>query len=75
MLPFRLLSDEDRKLSVAVGAADDVSAPRARRISYLVGKDGRVEAVYSKVDPATHAKTVLADCCPLDTPEPTGIAD
>jgi thioredoxin-dependent peroxiredoxin len=59
--PFRLLSDGDHSLAVAVGAADSAAAPVARRISYLVGPDGRVRAVYGSVTPASHAKDVLAD--------------
>ena len=59
--PFRLLSDDKRSLAVAVGAADSPTQPVARRISYLVGPDGGVRAVYGSVTPATHAKDVLAD--------------
>src|ERR1051325_8210384 len=54
--PFRLLSDDKRLLAVAVGAADSSAQPVARRISYLVGPDGRVRAVYGSGRPATHAK-------------------
>lgn len=64
--PFRLLSDTDRTLAVATGAADSPAQPVARRISYLVGPDGKVRAVYGSVTPATHAKDVLAD---LPSPE------
>jgi peroxiredoxin Q/BCP len=59
--PFRLLSDRDRKLAIAVGAASDASQPVARRISYLVGPDGKVVKAYAQVTPATHAQDVLAD--------------
>lgn len=59
--PFRLLSDGDRKLAVAVGAADSPEQAVARRISYLVGPDGAVRAVYGSVAPATHARDVLGD--------------
>jgi thioredoxin-dependent peroxiredoxin len=59
--PFRLLSDTDRTLAVAVGAADNATQSVARRISYLVGPDGRVRAVYDTVVPATHARNVLDD--------------
>jgi peroxiredoxin Q/BCP len=59
--PFRLLSDDKRTLAVAVGAADASTQGYARRISYLVGPDGKVKAVYGTVTPATHAKDVLAD--------------
>jgi thioredoxin-dependent peroxiredoxin len=59
--PFRLLSDQDRALAVAVGAADSAAQKTARRISYLVGPDGRVVHVYADVDPAGHAARVLQD--------------
>ena len=59
--PFRLLSDTDRTLATAVGAADSPQQPVARRISYLVGPDGKVLRVYGAVTPATHADDVLRD--------------
>jgi len=59
--PFRLLSDSSHALAVAVGAADENDAPVARRISYLVGPDGKVRHVYGTVTPASHAADVLAD--------------
>jgi peroxiredoxin Q/BCP len=59
--PFRLLSDETRALAVAVGAADTPKDAVARRISYLVGPDGRVRKAYPNVVPDEHAKEVLAD--------------
>jgi peroxiredoxin Q/BCP len=58
--PFRLLSD-DGTLAVQVGAADSREQPTARRISYLVGPDGKVVKSYGSVNPATHAQEVLAD--------------
>ena len=59
--PFRLLSDRERTLAAAVGAADSRDQPVARRISYLVGPDGKVRHAYAAVSPATHAQQVLAD--------------
>ena len=59
--PFRLLSDTDRSVATAVGAADSRQQAVAARISYLVGPDGRVLKAYPKVDPAKHAKEVLTD--------------
>lgn len=59
--PFRLLSDEARTLAVAVGAADTPEQTHARRISYLVGPDGKVVEAYESVDPAHHAVQVLGD--------------
>jgi len=63
--PFRLLSDSKHELAVAVGAADSPSRLWARRISYLVGPDGKVLKAYSDVDPAKHAAEVLADIAAL----------
>ena len=57
--PFRLLSDQSHTFAVRVGAADSTSAPVARRISYLVGPDGKVRQVYASVNPPGHAKEVL----------------
>jgi len=59
-LPFRLLSDRDHELAKAVGAARAL-VPFAKRISYLVGPDGRVLVTYPDVDPKTHAQEVLED--------------
>lgn len=59
-LPFRLLSDGDRSLAKAVGAAVPL-LPFPKRISYLVGGDGVVVNAYPKVRPANHADEVLAD--------------
>ena len=59
-LPFRLLSDRDHELAKSVGAARAL-IPFAKRISYLVGSDGKVLVAYPKVDPKTHAQEVLED--------------
>jgi peroxiredoxin Q/BCP len=59
--PFRLLSDSDHKLAVAVGAALSADQGFASRISYLVGADGKVVKVYDSVQPSAHASQVLGD--------------
>jgi len=59
-LPFRLLSDSDRTLAKEVGATRAL-VPLPKRISYLVGPDGRVLKAYPNVDPKTHAAEVLHD--------------
>jgi peroxiredoxin Q/BCP len=59
--PFRLLSDTDRSIAVAVGAAASRDQPVASRVSDLVGPDGKVLKAHAKVDPAVHAREVLAD--------------
>lgn len=57
---FRLLSDTSRAAGLAYGACDAVDAPSARRISYLIGPDGRIRHVFTKVDVKTHADEVVA---------------
>jgi peroxiredoxin Q/BCP len=59
--PFRLLSDSDGALAVAVGAARSADQGYASRISYLIGKDGKVLRAYGSVSPAGHAEQVLGD--------------
>jgi peroxiredoxin Q/BCP len=59
--PFPLLSDTKRTLAVEVGAADSTSRLWARRISYLVGPDGKVLEAYPDVSPSKHATQVLGD--------------
>lgn len=59
--PFKLLSDSDRSLALAIGAADAPDQATARRISYLVGGDGKVVAAYPAVNPSSHARDVLGD--------------
>jgi len=59
-LPFLLLSDTNRTLARAVGAAIPL-LPFPKRISYLIGADGTVLKAYPKVTPATHAEDVLRD--------------
>ncbi|MEA2624892.1 MAG: thioredoxin-dependent peroxiredoxin [Candidatus Binatota bacterium] len=68
--PFRLLSDRDHRLAVAVGAADRPDQPFARRISYLVGAGGKVLAAYDEVSPADHADEVLRDLPPAEGGSP-----
>ncbi len=59
--PYDLLSDPSRSVGVAYGAADDASAKSAKRISYVIGTDGRIEIVYETVKAAEHPEQVLAD--------------
>jgi peroxiredoxin Q/BCP len=58
---FPLLSDTDRAVGLAYGAADSASAQYAKRISYLIGPDGTVRRVYPKVNAATHPEEILKD--------------
>jgi peroxiredoxin Q/BCP len=58
---FPLLCDTSRSVGMAYGACDNPTAGTARRISYLIGPDGRVLRAYPKVDPPKHPAEVLAD--------------
>lgn len=59
--PFPLLCDTTKELGIAYGAADDTSAGNPRRITIVVGPDGKVARVYPKVDARTHPQQVLDD--------------
>jgi len=58
---FPLLCDTDRKIGLAYGATDDPRATSAKRISYLIGADGKVKKAYGAVKPAEHPAEVLQD--------------
>ena len=60
-LPFSLLCDTDRALSLAYGACDDPKAQYPERVSVLIDEQGRVARLYQSVDPRDHAARVLAD--------------
>lgn len=64
-LPFKLLSDREKTLAKAVGAARSV-IPVPKRISYLIGADGAVLVAYPDVKPGDHAEEVVADLERLD---------
>jgi peroxiredoxin len=50
----------ERKLGVAYGSAESPSSEFAKRISYVIGPDGRIAHAYPKVSPKTHPEEVLA---------------
>jgi peroxiredoxin Q/BCP len=58
--PYPLLCDTTRAIGLAYGACDDASAGAPRRISYVIGADGRIEHAFPKVDARTHPAAVLA---------------
>ncbi len=53
-LPFGLLADSDKKISVAYGAAGAHSL-WASRITYVIDGQGMIARVFSKVSPAKHS--------------------
>lgn len=56
-----LLCDTDRSVAVAYGAADSKDQERPKRISILVGPDGKVVKTYHTPDAEAHPEEVLAD--------------
>ena len=56
-----LLSDADRAVGLAWGAAASVDQEKARRMSVLVGPGGNVVKVYPDPDVERHAREVLDD--------------
>ena len=56
-----LLSDADRAVGLAYGAAESEVQEKAARMSVLVGPDGNVVRVYPSPDVERHALEVLDD--------------
>ena len=64
-LPFPLLADEDKKIVNAYGVWGDKSFlgrvyQGTRRVTFLIGPDGRIKKIWPKVKPNQHAAEVLA---------------
>jgi peroxiredoxin Q/BCP len=57
-LPFPLLPDERGTLAAAYHVP--VTVGFAKRVTYLVGKDGRIARVWPSVTPTGHAQEILA---------------
>jgi|SRR6516165_3118289 peroxiredoxin Q/BCP len=63
--PFPLLSDSEMKLIKALGVQMG-DRPLAQRVTFLVGKDGKIAKIYDKVSPQPHAEQVLKDVKELE---------
>jgi peroxiredoxin Q/BCP len=64
-LPFVLLADEDKAIALAYGAWGEKSFlgrkyMGMRRITFLIGPNGRIRKIWRKVKPPKHAAEVLA---------------
>ena len=57
-LPFALLADTDKKISIAYGAAGPYSW-WASRLTYIIDTQGKIARVFPKVSPTKHS----ADLC------------
>ena len=58
---YPLLCDTTRALGLAYGACVDAKAQYPKRITVVVGKDGKVAKVYDPVDARKHPEQVLHD--------------
>jgi peroxiredoxin Q/BCP len=56
-LPFLLLPDPDHSIAAAFGVP--VSSGRAKRVTFVIGKDGKVARVFPDVTPKGHAAEIL----------------
>jgi peroxiredoxin Q/BCP len=58
--PFRLLSDPERKVGLAYKACDSAEERYAKRFTYVIGPDGRIEQAIDTKDPGAQAENLLA---------------
>lgn len=58
-LPMALLSDTELKLIKELGILGAAGGKTPKRVTFVVGKDGKIAKIYEKVTPATHPKEVL----------------
>jgi thioredoxin-dependent peroxiredoxin len=64
-LPFPLLSDEDRRIVEAYGVWGEKTFMGRKyqgthRVTFLIGPDGRIQKIWTKVKPDEHTPEVLA---------------
>ncbi|MDH5671970.1 MAG: peroxiredoxin [Myxococcales bacterium] len=62
-LPFSLIADPEHVWSRAFGVGTFLGM--TSRVSFLIGRDGRVAKVYADVDPGVHADEILKDVAQL----------
>jgi peroxiredoxin len=54
-----LLSDQGRNIGVAYGVCKSRNAPVAKRVTYLIDAQGKVEKAWARLKPAEHATAVI----------------
>jgi thioredoxin-dependent peroxiredoxin len=60
-LNFPLLCDTERSISLAYGVCDEPTARVGRRMSWVIGPDGRILNAYPKLEGAVQAEQVLQE--------------
>ncbi len=69
-LPFPLLADPGGEVVERYGALSDYLVVKfAKRQTFIVDPEGRIAAIYRKVDPDAHVQDVLEDLKALSQPE------
>ena len=63
-LPFALASDESGAIASSYGVSKKLWG--YDRVSFLVGKDGRIAKIWPSVDPGVHANEVIAESAKLN---------
>ena len=53
------MCDTDRKIGMAYGAADSPKDRYAKRFTYVIGPDGKIEQAIDTKDPAGQAAALL----------------
>jgi peroxiredoxin Q/BCP len=56
---FPLLSDPTRAVGLAYKACDSAQEPYAKRFTYVIGRDGRIEQAIDSKDPGGQAAALL----------------
>jgi len=74
-IPFPLLLDPEKKIAGEYGAANGIPILGLdRRITYVIGEDGKIRKVYPNVDPSQHATQILTDLGVSEHPAPAAPA-
>lgn len=56
---FPLLCDTDRKIGLAYGACETAQDTYAKRITFVIGEDGKILLAFPKVDSTRHPHELL----------------
>jgi thioredoxin-dependent peroxiredoxin len=57
--PYPLLCDTSRQIGMTYGACDAADAEYAKRITYVIDPQGKIDQVYGKVNAANHPEELL----------------
>jgi peroxiredoxin Q/BCP len=58
-LPFTLLADPDKKVVELYGVKSTMMFGKAKRVTFVIGRDGMIKKIYPDVDVSLHSQEVL----------------